>query len=113
MTETDELSQVFGALADPTRRAMLERLSTGDATLSELAGPFEMTVQAVSQHLAVLERAGLVTRGRIAQTRPARITSDGLREVSNWLDNYRRFWEASFERRDSYLGDLPRTKDRP
>ena len=102
----DELSTVFAALADPTRRAMLDRLRSGQATLNELAGPFEMTVQAVSQHLKVLELAGLVTRGRLAQTRPARLSPGGLQAASGWLDRYREFWEESFERLDEYLDDL-------
>ncbi len=102
----DELSSVFAALADPTRRAMLDRLRSGEATLNELAVPFEMSVQGVSQHLKVLERAGLVTRGRVAQTRPARLSSGGLQAASGWLERYREFWESSFERLDDYLGDL-------
>lgn len=102
----DELSSVFAALADPTRRAMLDHLRSGEATLNELAVPFEMSVQGVSQHLKVLERAGLVTRGRVAQTRPARLSSGGLQAASGWLERYREFWESSFERLDDYLGDL-------
>jgi DNA-binding transcriptional ArsR family regulator len=107
----DELSIVFAALADPTRRAMLDRLRSGEATLNELAVPFEMSMQGVSQHLKVLERAGLVTRGRFAQTRPARLSSAGLQEASGWLDGYREFWEESFERLDEYLGDLQARED--
>jgi DNA-binding transcriptional ArsR family regulator len=99
---TDELSIVFAALADPTRRAMLDRLRAGQATLNELAVPFEMSLQGVSQHLKVLERAGLVTRGRAAQTRPARLASGGLHAASGWLEHYR----DSFERLDEYLEDL-------
>jgi DNA-binding transcriptional ArsR family regulator len=98
---TDELSVAFAALADPTRRAMLDRLRSGEATLNELALPFEMSVQGVSQHLKVLERAGLVTRGRLAQTRPARLSSAGLQAASGWLERYREFWEESFERLDA------------
>ena len=109
---TDELSAVFGALADPTRRAMLDRLASGEATLNELAVPFDMSVQGVSQHLKVLERAGLVARGRVAQTRPARLAPGGLRAASGWLERYREFWEASFERLDEYLDDLRRREDR-
>jgi DNA-binding transcriptional ArsR family regulator len=108
---TDELSIVFAALADPTRRAMLDRLRSGEATLNELALPFEMTVQGVSQHLKVLERAGLVTRGRLAQTRPARLSSAGLQQASGWLERYREFWEESFERLDEYLEDLQARED--
>lgn len=88
---TEELSVVFAALADPTRRAMLDRLRSGEATLNELALPFEMSVQGVSQHLKALERAGLVTRGRVAQTRPARLSPDGLQAASGWLERYREF----------------------
>jgi DNA-binding transcriptional ArsR family regulator len=109
---TEELSVVFAALADPTRRAMLDRLRSGEATLNELALPFEMSVQGVSQHLKVLERAGLVTRERVAQTRPARLSSGGLQAASGWLELYREFWEASFERLDEYLEDLQAREDR-
>ena len=108
---TDELSSVFAALADPTRRAMLDRLRSGEGTLNELAVPFEMSKQAVSQHLKVLERAGLVTRGRAAQTRPARLSTGGLQAASGWLERYREFWEASFERLDEYLEDLQSRED--
>jgi DNA-binding transcriptional ArsR family regulator len=113
MTPTaEDLSIVFAALADPTRRAMLDRLRSGEATLNELALPFEMSVQGVSQHLKVLERAGLVTRGRVAQTRPARLSSGGLQTASGWLERYREFWEESFERLDEYLDDLQAREDR-
>ena len=108
---TDELSIVFAALADPTRRAMLDRLRSGEATLNELALPFEMSLQGVSQHLKVLERAGLVTRGRLAQTRPTRLSAGGLQEASGWLERYREFWEESFERLDEYLEDLQARED--
>ena len=108
---TDDLSTVFAALADPTRRAMLERLRSGQATLNELAPRFEMSVQGVSQHLKVLERAGLVTRGRLAQTRPARLSADGLQAASGWLERYREFWEESFERLDVYVEDLQARED--
>ena len=107
----DELSVVFAALADPTRRAMLDRLRSGEATLNELALPFEISVQGVSQHLKVLERAGLVTRGRLAQTRPARLSSGGLEAASGWLERYREFWEESCERLDQYLEDLQGRED--
>jgi DNA-binding transcriptional ArsR family regulator len=110
---TEELSLVFAALGDPTRRAMLDRLRFGEATLNELALPFEMSVQGVSQHLKVLERAGLVTRGRVAQTRPARLSSGGLQAASGWLERYREFWEESFERLDGYLEELQAREDRP
>lgn len=111
MPTSDELSVVFAALADPTRRAMLDRLRSGEATLIELALPFEMSVQGVSQHLKVLERAGLVTRGRLAQTRPARLSSGGLQAASGWLERYREFWEESFEQLDDYLKDLQSGED--
>jgi DNA-binding transcriptional ArsR family regulator len=107
-TTTDELSVVFAALADPTRRAMLDRLRSGEATLNELAVPFGMSLQGVSQHLKVLERAGLVTRGRVAQTRPARLASSGLEAASGWLEHYR----ESFERLDEYLEDLQAGEER-
>ena len=105
---TDELSMTFAALADPTRRAIMERLRTGEATLAEVAEPFDMSVQAVALHLKVLERSGLITRGRVAQTRPARIASAPLDNAVKWLLRYREFWEGSFERLDGYLEDLQR-----
>ena len=103
---TDELSMTFAALADPTRRAILERLRAGDATLGELAEPFDMSLQAVSLHLKVLERSGLIARDRVAQTRPARITPGPLGTAATWLLRYREFLEGSFERLDGYLEDL-------
>jgi DNA-binding transcriptional ArsR family regulator len=93
----DELSATFAALADPTRRAILARLADGEATVTELAAPFPITVQAVSQHLRVLERAGLIERGRAAQLRPSRLRGAPLREAAEWLEDYRGFWEASFD----------------
>jgi DNA-binding transcriptional ArsR family regulator len=93
----DELSTTFAALADPTRRAILARLADGEATVTELAAPFPMTVQAVSQHLRVLERAGLIERGRTAQLRPSRLRGAPLRDAAEWLEHYRGFWEASFD----------------
>src|SRR5919205_4115389 len=93
----DQLSAVFGALADPTRRAILTRLTAGEATVTELAAPFPMTVQAVSQHLRVLERAGLIERGRSAQLRPSRLRGAPLRDAAEWLERYRGFWDASFD----------------
>jgi DNA-binding transcriptional ArsR family regulator len=93
----DELSATFAALADPTRRAILARLADGEATVTELAAPFPITVQAVSQHLRVLERAGLIERGRAAQLRPSRLRGVPLRDAAEWLDGYREFWEASFD----------------
>ena len=94
----DELSETFAALADPTRRAILGRLAEGEATVTELAEPFPITVQAVSKHLKVLEHAGLITRGRTAQLRPSRLESAPLKEAVDWLERYRRFWEAGFDR---------------
>jgi DNA-binding transcriptional ArsR family regulator len=99
----DQLSTTFAALADPTRRAILGRLAEGDATVNELAKPFPMTVQAVSKHLKVLERAGLITRGRTAQLRPSRLHGEPLKDAVEWLDGYRRFWEGSFDRLDARL----------
>ncbi|MET0493365.1 MAG: metalloregulator ArsR/SmtB family transcription factor [Actinoplanes sp.] len=91
---TDQLSAIFGALADPTRRAILARLAEGEATVNELAEPFAMTLPAVSKHLKVLERAGLISRGRAAQWRPCRLEAEPLREASDWVGRYRRFWES-------------------
>jgi DNA-binding transcriptional ArsR family regulator len=102
----DQLSLTFAALADPTRRAILARLSHGDASVTELAEPFEMSLPAISKHLKVLEHAGLITRGRDAQWRPCRIEAARLKEVSDWLDHYRKFWEDSFDRLDEYLREL-------
>jgi DNA-binding transcriptional ArsR family regulator len=105
----DELSATFAALADPTRRAILERLVEGEATVTELARPFPITVQAVSQHLRVLERAGLIERGRSAQLRPSRLRGARLREAAAWLDGYRDFWDTSFDALDRRVrpGDTP------
>jgi DNA-binding transcriptional ArsR family regulator len=100
----DQLTSTFGALADPTRRAILARLAEGEATVNELAEPFPITVQAVSKHLKVLERAGLITRGRSAQLRPSRLQGAPLKEAVDWLQNYRRFWHGSFDRLDERLG---------
>ena len=105
-TATDHLSLTFGALADPTRRAILARLARGEASVTELAGPFDMSMPAISKHLKVLERAGLIARGRDAQWRPCRIEGSRLREVADWVDQYRRFWEESFDRLDDYLREL-------
>jgi len=103
---TDQLSATFAALADPTRRAILARLAEGEATVNQLAEPFPITVQAVSKHLKVLERAGLVTRGRSAQLRPSRLKGEALREAADWLAGYRRFWEGSFDRLDGHLRQI-------
>ena len=105
---TDTLDSTFAALADPTRRAILARLSSGEATVTELAEPFEMTLPAVSKHLKVLERAGLVSRGRVAQSRPCRLRAAPLREAAGWVVQYRSFWEESFDRLDDYLQELRR-----
>ena len=102
----DRLSATFAALADPTRRAILARLASGEASVNELAKPFEMSLPAVSKHLKVLERAGLITRGRERQWRPARLRAGPLKEVAQWTDAYRRFWEESYDRLDEYLEEL-------
>lgn len=104
--ETDHLSATFAALADPTRRAILARLTLGETSVSELAQPFEMSLPAISKHLKVLERAGLIARSRQAQWRPCRIQPDALREIDTWLQNYRQFWEHSFDRLDEYLYEI-------
>ena len=103
---TDTLSLTFSALADPTRRAILARLTTGAATVKELSAPFEMSGPAVSKHLRVLERAGLITRGREAQWRPCELDAAPLEEVAEWAERYRRFWDASYDRLDDYLKQL-------
>jgi DNA-binding transcriptional ArsR family regulator len=100
----DQLTLTFGALADPTRRAILARLASGEATVNELAEPFPISLQAVSKHLKVLERAGLIVRGRTAQLRPSRLHADALREAAEFLDDYRRFWDESFDRLGEHLG---------
>src|ERR671915_1245748 len=100
---TDRLSSTFAALADPTRREILARLAEGGATVGELAEPFPITVQAVSQHLKVLEQAGLITRGRTAQLRPSRLQGAPLKEVADWVERYRPFWEAGFDRMEQRL----------
>jgi DNA-binding transcriptional ArsR family regulator len=100
----DQLSVTFAALADPTRRAILTRLSDGEATVGELAEPFPISVQAVSQHLRVLERAGLIERGRTAQLRPSRLRGAPLKDAAEWIERYRGFWEAGFDRMDERLG---------
>lgn len=103
---SDALSTTFAALADPTRRAILARLADGAATVGELAEPFEMSMPAVSRHLKVLERAGLITRGRAAQWRPCQLEAGPLKDATDWLESYRRFWEQSFDRLDDYLKEL-------
>jgi DNA-binding transcriptional ArsR family regulator len=104
----DRLSTTLAALADPTRRAILARLAGGEASVTELAAPFEMSLPAISKHLKVLEHAGLVARGRAAQWRPCRLDARPLEEVSHWIAHYRRFWEESFDRLDDYLQELKR-----
>jgi DNA-binding transcriptional ArsR family regulator len=99
----DQLARTFAALADPTRRAILGRLAEGEATVNELAEPFPISVQAVSKHLKVLEHAGLITRGRTAQLRPARLQAAPLKDAVDWLETYRRFWEGSFDRLEARL----------
>ncbi|TQM03923.1 ArsR/SmtB family transcription factor [Pseudonocardia kunmingensis] len=103
---SDQLSLVFGALADPTRRAILARLTGGEATVTELATPFAMSLPAVSKHLKVLERAGLISRGRSAQWRPCRLEAAPLADVAGWVQTYRRFWEGGFDRLDEHLRAL-------
>ena len=102
----DPLSATFAALADPTRRAILSRLASGEATVTQLAEPFRMSLPAISKHLKVLERAGLVAQGREAQWRPRRLEPAPLKEVSDWVESYREFWEARLDRLDSYLKGL-------
>jgi len=104
--QTDPLSATFSALADPTRRAILARLALGETTVSELAEPFSMSLPAVSKHLKVLERAGLIARGREAQWRPCRIEASALKPVDDWLENYRRLWEERLDRLEDYLHKL-------
>jgi DNA-binding transcriptional ArsR family regulator len=106
MSTTDTLDRTFAALADPTRRAILARLASGQASVTELAAPFAMSLPAVSKHLKVLERAGLVARGRRAQWRPAQLQAEPLHEVADWLADYRRFWEERLDRFDDYLREL-------
>lgn len=103
---SDPLSTTFAALADPTRRAILARLALGETSVTELAEPFDMSLPAISKHLKVLEHAGLISRGREAQWRPCRIAPVSLKEVDGWLGNFRRFWDANFNRLDDYLQEL-------
>ena len=106
MVASDTLDATFAALADPTRRAILARLATSDATVTELAAPFAMSQPAISKHLRVLERAGLVSRSRDAQRRPCRLVAEPLRSATDWLADYRDYWEASYQRLDALLDDL-------
>ena len=106
MTRSKRLDATFAALADPTRRAILARLATGEASVTELVKPFRMSQPAISKHLKVLERAGLIARGREAQWRPCRLEGDRLKEVADWIETYRRFWTESFDRLDDYLREM-------
>jgi DNA-binding transcriptional ArsR family regulator len=106
LTEAERLDRTFAALADPTRRAILARLSTGEASVTELAAPFAMTQPAISKHLKVLERAGLVSRGRERQWRPARLEAAPLKEIAEWAEQYKRFWTERYDRLDEYLDEL-------
>jgi DNA-binding transcriptional ArsR family regulator len=110
---TDRLSTTFSALADPTRRAILARLVRGETSVTELAEPFAMSMPAVSKHLRVLERAGLISRGREAQWRPCRIEPAALKDVDDWLERYRAFWEANFDRLDDYLREVQAKEKKP
>jgi DNA-binding transcriptional ArsR family regulator len=112
MTTDHRLDDTFAALADPTRRAILVRLAGGEASVMELARPFAMSQPAISKHLKVLERAGLVSRSRRAQSRPCRLQAAPLREVAQWTERYRRYWEGGFRRLDRYLGELQRQEKR-
>ena len=111
-TRPDPLSTTFAALADPTRRAILARLADGEATVTELAAPFDLSLPAISKHLKVLQRAGLIEQGRQAQWRPCRLKPERLRDVADWIGQYRRYWEASFDRLDEYLRELQKTEHR-
>jgi len=110
MTRSDRLNATFTALADPTRRAILARLATGEASVMDLAKPFAMSQPAISKHLKVLERAGLISRGRDAQRRPSRIEAKPLADATRWLENYRRFWEGSFRNLDELLEEMKAAK---
>jgi DNA-binding transcriptional ArsR family regulator len=109
-SQTDPLSNTFAALADPTRRAILAKLALGEASVTELAKPFNMSMPAVSKHLKVLERAGLVAHGREAQWRPRRLKPNALKEVADWVEHYRQFWEQRLDRLDDYLRELQKEK---
>ena len=115
-TASDRLNATFAALADPTRRAILARLASGETSVTRLAEPFEMSLPAISKHLKVLERAGLIARGREAQWRPCRLKAGPLKTAAGWLEHYRRFWEQSFDRLDEYLRELqsrePQSKEK-
>jgi DNA-binding transcriptional ArsR family regulator len=104
--KSDPLSSTLSALADPTRRAILARLASGETSVTDLSAPFEMSLPAISRHLKVLEKAGLIARGREAQWRPCRLEAGPLREVADWVEHYRQFWEESFDRLEDYLKEL-------
>jgi DNA-binding transcriptional ArsR family regulator len=110
--DTDHLSTTFAALADPTRRAILAKLAVGESSVSDLAEPFDISLPAISRHLKVLEDAGLITRWREAQWRPCRLNPEKLRAVDAWLDDYRRFWEESFDRLEEYLQELKANRNK-
>ena len=111
MQQPDTLSATFAALSDPTRRAILARLADGEASVKDLSAPFDMTQPAISKHLRVLERAGLIERGRQAQWRPRRLRAEPLRDIADWVSHYRRHWEDSFDRLDAYLRDVTQRQD--
>jgi DNA-binding transcriptional ArsR family regulator len=102
----DALDRTFSALADPTRRAILARLASGETSVNELAAPFDISLPAISRHLKVLEHAGLISRGRDAQWRPCRLEAGPLEDIANWVERYRKFWDKSFDRMDAYLAEL-------
>lgn len=112
MQTSDPLSETLAALADPTRRAILERLSRGPASVNEIAEPFDISLPAVSKHLKVLENAGLISRGREAQWRPCQLEADALKRVDEWLEHYRRFWTGSFDKMDAYIAKLKKKDTR-
>jgi DNA-binding transcriptional ArsR family regulator len=111
--QTDHLSATFAALADPTRRAILARLARGETSVTELAKPFDMSLPAISKHLKVLERAGLITRGRDAQLRPCKIAPGAMKDAADWLEHYRRFWEQNLDRLDDYLREIQAKEKKP
>jgi DNA-binding transcriptional ArsR family regulator len=113
MMSTNQLDRTFAALADPTRRAILARLALGETSVKDLAQPFAMTAPAVTKHLKVLEQAGLIQRSRSAQWRPCTLKAEPLRQASNWLDEYRQFWEQSFDRLDAYITEIQQKEEKP
>ena len=113
MTPQDRLSATFAALADPTRRAILAKLASGETPVTEIAKPFDMSMPAISRHLKVLEHAGLISRGRNAQWRPCRLEAAALKDVDGWVDHYRRFWDESFDRLEGYLSTLQASQKKP